>query len=337
MRKYTSQSNTSGSRGNFSKGKPGYAKGNSGSRRIYDAEKHLPPDPAEIKEILGVVSDFRIAKITPIGAYLSPVPDISETDSLSKPDFEILLPKNELAGREFRRGDLVQAFVYLDSEDRPVSTLKPPVLSIGKLAVLKVREVSDMGAFLDWGLLKDLFLPFKEQTIRVKTGQDVLVTLYIDKSSRLCASMKIYKLLKADSPYKENDHVKGLVYELSNEFGAYVAVDNEYSAMIPARDMVKSLRIGDVAEFRVSKVQPDGKLELAMRERGYVQLDKDCEKVYEELKASKKGFLPYHDKSESLVIKNKFNMSKIAFKRAIGHLYKKGMIVIKDDGIYLPD
>jgi len=331
------------------KGRTGTIKGSSNnykgksvaSKKKIETEKHLPPDPAEIRNILGVTSDFTIAKLTPIGAYLTPFNyesnPVSVGNKLVEPslDLDILLPKNEMIGREFKKNDIVQAFVYLDSEDRPIATLNAPVLSIGKLAVLNVKEVNEMGAFLDWGLAKDLFLPFKEQTIRAKKDEQVLVTLYIDKSSRLCASMKIYKLLQTDSPYKANDHVKGFVYELSDEYGAYVAVDSIYSALVPVREMVKPLRVGEMVTLRVSKVLPDGKLELAMREQGHLQLDDDCKRIYEELQASKKGFLPYHDKSESLVIKNKFNMSKIAFKRAIGHLYKQGMISIKEDGIYL--
>ena len=147
--------------------------------------------------------------------------------------------------------------------------------------------------------------------------------------------MKIYKLLSTESPYKANDHVEGLVYELSNEHGAYVAVDNKYSGLITNRDLIKSVKVGEQLQLRVSKVLPDGKLELAMREQSHLQLSDDCDRIYNELKASTKGFLPYHDKTESLIIKNKFNMSKIAFKRAIGHLYKQGLIEIKDDGIRL--
>lgn len=297
-----------------------------------EKEKQLPNDPAEVAAILGRVSCYRIAKLTPIGAYISLASD-TEDDTLKSA--EILLPKNEFIGKELTRESLLNAFLYLDSEDRPVATLKTPALSIGELAVLSCTEATELGAFLDWGLMKDLFLPFKEQTYRVKKGDQVLVTLYLDKSSRLCASMKIYKLLKTDAPYVQNDHVDGLVYELSDEHGAYVAVDNKYSAMIPKRELVRSVKIGDRLQLRVSKVLADGKLELAMREQSHIQLNDDCTKIYEELKASKKGFLPYHDKTESLIIKNKFNMSKIAFKRAIGHLYKQGLIVIQEDGISL--
>ena len=286
------------------------------------------PDPAEIKEILGIVSDFKINKLTPIGAFLSPVMEAGE-------NFEILLPKNEFADKELKRGENIRAFTYLDSEDRPIATLRTPALSLGGLALLKCNQVTSLGAFLDWGLIKDLFIPFKEQTVKIKAGDEVLVTLYMDKSSRLCASMKIYKLLRTDSPYKANDHVTGLVYELSDRHGAYVAVDNIYSALIPNRELVKNLKVGDRPELRVSKVLSDGKLELSMREQSYLQLDSDCERILKELNESSKGFLPYHDKTESLIIKNRFNMSKIAFKRAIGHLYKSKKIDILEDGIAL--
>ena len=249
--------------------------------------------------------------------------------------FEILLPKNEFVDKSLRRGDLIQAYTYLDSEDRPVATLRTPAISLGGLALLKCNQATPLGAFLDWGLMKDLFLPFNEQTYKVKAGDEVLVTMYMDKSSRLCASMKVYKLLKTDSSYKPGDHVTGLVYQLSDRFGAYIAVDDIYSARIPAKDLVKSLRIGERPTLRVSKVLPDGKLELSMREPAHLQLSDDCELILNELKNAKNGFLPYHDKTESLILKTKFNMSKNAFKRAIGHLYKQGLIEIYENGIEL--
>lgn len=299
---------------------------------IKDIRESLP-DPAEIRELLGVVSSFKIEKLTPIGAFLSPCTPLVQVTESEK--YRILLPKNEFEGKELSKDSTLDAFLYLDSEDRPIATLKTPALSIGGLAVLKCTQATQLGAFLDWGLMKDLFLPFKEQTFKVKPGQEILVTLYIDKSSRLCASMKVYKVLKTDSPYKSNDHVTGIVYELSDLHGAYVAVDDQYSAMIPVRELVSKVRIGDRPDLRVSKVLPDGKLELSMREPGYLQINDDCDRILKELQASSRGFLPYHDKTESLILKNKFNMSKNAFKRAIGHLYKQGLIEIQEDGISL--
>ena len=298
--------------------------------------KSAPSDISELKDYLGKVSVYRIVRTTPIGAYITPA---ATADGASLSDAEggkeILLPKNEFGEKKPVKGSLLEAFLYHDSEDRPVATIKTPALTIGSLALLKCKQASSIGAFLDWGLIKDLFLPFKEQTAKVKEGEDVLVTLYLDKSCRLCASMKIYKLLKTDSAYKTGDNVEGLVYELSTEHGAFVAVDNMFSAMIPNRELMRDVKVGEKLQFRVCRVLPDGKLELSMREPGYLQINEDCERILNELKASEKGFLPYHDKTESLILKTKFNMSKNSFKRAIGHLYKQGLITIYSNGIEL--
>ncbi|MBR4341432.1 MAG: RNA-binding protein [Lachnospiraceae bacterium] len=298
--------------------------------------KFAPSDISELKEYMGKVSLYRIVRITPIGAYITPA-STEEGNPLSDTDnrCEILLPKNEFAEKTPDKGSLINAFLYHDSEDRPIATLKTPLLTIGKLAVLKCKQASSIGAFLDWGLMKDLFLPFKEQTAKVKADEDVLVTLYTDKSSRLCASMKVYKLLRTDSEYEPGDNVEALIYELSTEHGAYAAVDNIFSAMIPRRELMRDVRVGERLKLRVARVLPDGKLELSMREPGYLQIKEDCDKIYEELQKSPNGFLPYHDKTASLVLKTKFNMSKNSFKRAIGHLYKEGLITIQENGIAL--
>ena len=300
---------------------------------------------------LGQIQRLQVARITPIGAYLSKTSTLSfSNESSDKADIlyskntdrasnEVLLPNNEFKtgenARRLDKDDLIDAFIYLDSEDRPIATLKKPALTLGGLALLKVRDVNSVGAFLDWGLLKDLFLPYKEQTGRVIPGDDVLVTLYTDKSGRLCASMKVYKLLRTDSEYRSGDQVTGLVYETSDNFGAFVAVDNCFSALIPKKELMRDVKVGERLSLRISKVLDDGKLELSMREPKYLQLGPDCDRVLQELKASKHGFLPYHDRSDSLVIKTKFNMSKNSFKRAIGHLYKQGLITIREDGISL--
>ena len=203
---------------------------------------------------------------------------------------------------------------------------------MGTIARLAVKEVTGIGAFLDWGLAKDLFLPFKEQTFRVQKGDSCLVSLYIDKSSRLCATAKIYNALASDSPYQREDQVSGTVYEIIDAFGAYVAVDDRYSALIPKKELFTTLKTGESIRARVTKVQPDGRLVLSIREKSYLQLDSDCALIYEALcKAG--GFLPYHDKTSPELIKTKFGLSKNAFKRAIGHLQKEGKILIEEDGI----
>lgn len=285
--------------------------------------------------LLGRTQTLRVVKKTDFGLYLSS--DGMETTSTHVPDKQeildipsVLLPKRQ-AGEE-KPGDTIEVFIYKDSEDRPIATTTKPLLSLGKIARLTVKEVTGIGAFLDWGLAKDLFLPFKEQTFRVQKGDSVLVTLYIDKSSRLCATAKVYHALKADSPYQAGDHVSGTVYEIIDAFGAYVAVDDCFSALIPKQELFTPLRPGETIQARVVKVQPDGRLVLSVREKSYLQMDKDCTLIYEALcKAG--GFLPYHDKTSPELIKAKFGLSKNAFKRAIGRLQKDGKLLIEEDGI----
>jgi predicted RNA-binding protein (virulence factor B family) len=191
-----------------------------------------------------------------------------------------------------------------------------------------------MGAFLDWGLMNDLLLPFKEQTYKVEEGDNVLVALYVDKSNRLCATMKVYDFLSTDSNYKEGDIVTGMVYDKIDAFGVFVAVDNIYSALIPNNEIFKPLKYGEIVKARITSIREDNKLTLSLREKSYIQMDSDADMILELLK-DEGGFLPYHDKSNSEDIKKKFNISKNAFKRAIGKLYKNGSIIIEDNGIRL--
>ncbi len=289
--------------------------------------------------LLGRMQTLRVGKKTDFGFYLTS--EGIEPDLTFKPEKNevvdvpsILLPKRQAEG--LNTGDTIEVFVYKDSEDRPIATTTKPLLTMGSIARLTVKEVTNIGAFLDWGLAKDLFLPFKEQTFRVQKGDSVLVTLYIDKSSRLCATAKVYNALGADSPYHTNDQVSGTVYELIDAFGAYVAVDDCYSALIPKKELFTELKPGETVQARVTKVQPDGRLVLSIREKSYLQMDTDSALIYDALcKAG--GFLPYHDKTSPDLIKSKFGLSKNAFKRAIGHLQKEGRLVIEDDGISRTD
>lgn len=285
--------------------------------------------------LLGRMQTLRVVKKTDFGVYLADqgieadinfTPEKKEVVDIPS----ILLPKAQ--AKELSTGDTVEVFIYKDSEDRPIATTAKPLLTMGSIARLTVKEVTNIGAFLDWGLAKDLFLPFKEQTFRVQKGDSVLVTLYIDKSSRLCATAKVYNALLSNSPYQKEDQVSGTVYEIIDAFGAYVAVDDRYSALIPNKELFTSLKPGQTINARVTKVQPDGRLVLSIREKSYLQIDTDCTLVYDALcKAG--GFLPYHDKTSPDLIKAKFGLSKNAFKRAIGHLQKEGKLIIEEDGI----
>lgn len=273
---------------------------------------------------IGKIQTLEVAKQTKFGVYLTtPGSDGSE---------RVLLPKNENT-EEMQVGETVSAYIYRDSEDRPIATTKFPPMELGDLSILTVKEVNNIGAFLDWGLTKDLFLPYKQQTRTLKEGQQILVALYLDKSSRLCATMNVYEYLQNDSPYKKDDRVNGVVYEVIESFGAYVAVDNKYSAMIPNKELQKTLRPGDLISARVTRVKEDGRLDLSLQEKAFVQMDSDALVIYRELMKSG-GYLPLHDKSSPEDIKQHFQMSKNAFKRAIGHLYKDKKIEIKPDGIY---
>ena len=245
---------------------------------------------------------------------------------LGSDEERVLLPKKQVP-EDIEPGDPIEVFLYKDSSDRMIATTREPKVTLGSLAVLEVVDVGRIGAFLDWGLEKDLLLPFREQTTKVEKGDRCLVSLYIDKSGRLCATMKVYPLLRTDSPYKKDDTVRGSVYEISREFGVFVAVDDRYSALIPRREVYGRPYPGQQIEARVAAVKADGKLDLSLRERIPEQMDADAQKILERI-AESGGALPFTDKAEPERIREEFGMSKAAFKRAVGRLLKQGKIKI---------
>lgn len=288
---------------------------------------------------LGRIQTLQVEEIKEHGVYLidtaETLPDLPELPRIEDRKLDIphiLLPKNQSQG--LKVGDTVTVFLYKDSSDRPIATTTLPPLELGKIAELEVTQTTKIGAFLSWGLVKDLLLPFKEQTHPLREGESVLVALYIDKSSRLCATMKLYPYLRTDSPYQKDDHVSGRVYEVSRNFGVFVAVDNQFSALIPQKEVFFPMMGGQLVEARVAKVLEDGKLTLSVRDKAYVQMDSDSKLIYSALQGAG-GYLPYHDKSNAEDIKARFGMGKNAFKRAIGHLYKDKQITIEPDGIRL--
>ena len=272
---------------------------------------------------LGEYEKLTVVKKVDFGVYLG------ESADEGNP---VLLPEKQVP-EGTGIGDEIEVFLYKDSKDRLIATTNHPRLVLGGLAALNVLEVAKIGAFLDWGLEKDLFLPYKEMTSKVQPGDEVLVTLYIDKSRRLCASMKkLYELLSTDAPYQKDDTVSGRIYEFSRDFGTFVAVDDKYSAMIPAHEDCSHLRIGDVVEAKVLGVKPDGKLDITLREKAYLQMDADAEKVMEIIEEFA-GVLPFTDKASPEVIKRETGLSKNAFKRAVGRLYKERRIQITEHAI----
>lgn len=244
----------------------------------------------------------------------------------------VLLPGSQMP-EGTKVGDCLEVFLYKDSSDRLIATRKTPALTLGQVGWLRVAAVGKVGAFLNWGLDKDLLLPFREQPkTRVREGQEVLVAVYIDKSERLCATMNVYPYLRTDSPYKAGDQVTGVVYETSSNFGTFVAVDSIYSALIPQKELVHDIRIGETVSARVTQVRPDGKLDLSIREKAYLQMDRDGDKIMAALEAAG-GTLMLCDKSSPELIREKMQMSKNEFKRAIGRLYRDGKIRIGEECI----
>lgn len=245
----------------------------------------------------------------------------------------VLLPKKQVP-RGLEPGDPVEVFLYKDSRDRLIATTNEPKLTLGGLAILEVIDTGKNGAFLDWGLEKDLFLPFREQTTPVKKGDNILVSLYIDKSARLCATMKVYEKLSCDSPYQKDDMVEGIVYELSDRFGVFVAVDGKYSALIPKREVYHTYRVGETIWARVAAVKDNGKLDLSVREKAFIQMDVDAAKLVEYMEKNG-GRIPFTDKASPETIRGEFEMSKNEFKRAVGRLLKEKKIEIREKDIVI--
>lgn len=245
----------------------------------------------------------------------------------------VLLPRKQVP-EGLKAGGEIEVFVYLDSSDRPIATVNHPLIMLGELARLEVASVGNIGAFMSWGLEKDILLPFKEMVGKVREGRKYLVYMYMDKSNRPCVSMKLYGRLSADSPYNKGDQVEGYVYQIHENMGAFVAVDDKYQGLIPKQEIHKKLHVGDTLTLRISDVREDGKLNLSMSRPAYQQMEEDSEMVYQAI-LSYDGVLPFTDKASPEIIEREMGLSKNAFKRAVGRLLKEGRIEIKERNIVI--
>lgn len=270
---------------------------------------------------LGKTQCLNVVKKTDFGVYLG-----NDND-------KVLLPKKQVPD-DIEIGDALTVFVYKDSSDRLIATTNKPAFELGQLARLKVCEVSSIGAFLDWGLEKNLLLPYKEQTTHVNKGDEYLVALYIDRSNRLAATMKVSKYLDVTDKYVKDSAVSGTVIGIKEDHGIYVAIDNKYYGFITRNEMSDDIKIGDVVYGRVTKVREDGKLTISIHQKAYIQMDEDSENIYKQIEKCG-GSLGFTDKAEPEVIKEHFNMSKNAFKRAVGRLLKQGRVEITKDSIVI--
>lgn len=271
-----------------------------------------------------------VDRFTSVGAYLTEV----EKEGEELEDISILLPNNELEEKDLQEGDEVEVLIYMDSEDRPVATFRKTEALVGTLAKLEVTDVNPkLGAFMDWGLKKELLLPRGQQEIPVEVGKKYLVGIYEDSKGRLSATMKIYKFLLPSTSIKKNDIVSGTVYRIEPNIGVFVAVEDRYFGLIPKIEYFKDYKVGDEIEARVIRVREDGKIDLTPRERAYIQIDEDAELILGKMRLLGDSF-GFTDKSSPEEIIDYFNMSKKAFKRAMGNLLKNGKVEKNEKGYY---
>ncbi len=271
---------------------------------------------------LGLISLLRINRFTDFGAYLA----------LSSGE-ELLLPKGYLTGEE-KEGDEVEVFVYTDSEDRPVAVTQKPLALLDDFAVLKAKEVTDFGAFMDWGLPKDLLVPKAEMGKNMVPGESYLVKICVDyRTNRLIGVNKYQDFIEpAPLDFEEGQTVEGMIFEETG-LGFKVLVEDQYEGLLFKNEVFQPLEIGEKREVYIKKRREDGKLDLQLLPVGREKYDTGSEKILSILE--KKGFLPLHDKSSPEEIQAELGMSKKHFKQCIGQLYKARQIQLLPDGISL--
>lgn len=273
---------------------------------------------------LGQYQTLKINREAPPGLYL-----IDENEN------EVLLP-NKYVPENFEIGEEIEVFLYLDHEERPVATTIKPFITLDDFAKLRCVEVTEFGAFLDWGLEKHLFVPFREQAYPMEKGHWYLVFLYLDEETqRLTASSKVLHFLDNSEltvePYEKVD----LIVANRTDLGFNMIINKFHKGLVYHSDIFQPLQTGDQIEGWIVKIRPENKIDLTLQRPGYRSIEPNADKVMEVL-GLKDGFLPLHDKSSPEEIEEELEMSKTSFKRAIGNLYKKKLInIVKDEGIYL--
>ncbi|MCH9660365.1 MAG: GntR family transcriptional regulator [Bacteroidetes bacterium] len=272
---------------------------------------------------LGEFQELTILRETDPGLFLG---DTEEN--------EVLLP-HRYKPDNYAIGDSLNVFLYLDNEERPIATTDEPFITLHTFAYLRCSEVTKYGAFMDWGLVKELFVPFKEQARPMKKGNWYVVYLYLDdKTERLVGSSKSNKFLSNETvTVSKYDEVDIMVTHIT-EKGANAIVNGKHKGLIYLENIFEDIRTGDTMKAFVKKVREDNKIDIILQAEGYKSIEPNANYVLEELKAAG-GFIPLHDKSDPETIKNELGLSKKSFKKAIGSLYKDKQITIKEDGIEL--
>lgn len=271
---------------------------------------------------IGNFNTLKVAKEVDFGLYL-------ESDK-----GEILIPKKYVPEKT-QIGDELEVFVYTDSEDRLIATTIHPIAVVGEFAAMTVKDVTDFGAFLDWGIQKDLLVPNNEQHRKLYKGQKTVVRVCLDpRTERVIGVGKLGPFLSKDtSGLEEKQEVSLLIYE-ETDLGYMAIIDNQYAGMLYRNEVFEDLEVGDRRTGYIRKIREDGKIDLRLNREGVAAIADGKDVVLQKLQAEG-GFLPYHDKTDADVIKEVFQMSKKTFKKAIGGLYRDGSIVILENGIKL--
>ena len=273
--------------------------------------------------ILGDYNNLEIVKRVSFGLYLD-----------GDEDGEILLPAKYVPDG-YDIGDIIKVFVYLDNEERLVATTEEPLAKVGDFALLRVAWTNDYGAFLDWGLLKDLFVPFSEQEGKMVKGNSYLVYVTIDrKSYRIYASARLDKFLSSTKPPYETDEEVDIIVWRRTDLGWKVIVNGNHSGLVFANEVFRDLKTGDRLKGYVKRVRTDGKIDITLQRHGVAGDDDSSMRLLSAIEAQR-GFLPLNDNSSPDEIYSMLGMSKKAFKRAAGKLYKQRLIIIDDDGLRL--
>ncbi len=274
-------------------------------------------------DLLGRFATLKIRHFAKPGAYLA-LGDELGTDA-------ILLLGSEIP-KDAKEGDPVDVFVHLDSEGRPIATTRVAKLELGEVTFLEVTSLTPIGAFVDWGLAKELLVPFAEQTAEMNVGGRYAVGLYIDASGRLAGTMKVSEMLSSgdeDVDWERDEWVQGEAWRDDPEIGLFVIVEKAFVGLVPKSEP-HTLRRGDAARFRVAHVQADGKIELSLRAHAHEELEGDATRILEVL--SRANPPRVGDKSSPELIKSHFGLSKKAFKRAVGRLFRESKVTIEEDG-----
>ncbi len=247
----------------------------------------------------------------------------------------ILLPGVYITD-DMKLDDEIEVFVYLDSEDRQVATTEKPLFTLGEFASLQVTEVNKIGAFCDWGVSKELFVPFRNQAARMQQGRKYVVYIYIDKiSHRLVGTTKLKGFLQheADEDIEMGQEVDLLVYA-ENELGFSVVINQTYAGLVYKNEIPEPLQIGQACKGYIKPLREDGKIDVSLFAVGHQSIEPNAQKILEKLKDNE-GFLPYTDKSDPELIRKEFGISKKLFKKSLGTLYKQKLVLLKSDGVYL--